>query len=861
MKRSNTHLRHYLSTLSIALMCGALTACPNGLVQLNGTPAEESPQFAPVAHVGTCVDLPEGEMATGDERGCTCPIGATRQCYPGDQSVAGIGACTIGKQKCLPGAQNEFGSWGPCENAGDPGEEQCDGLDNDCDGRTDERCACIAGEEKPCGIDVGECKLGKQICDVTGTWSECVDAIGPQEEDCDNLDDDCDGEIAEGCECIDGTTEDCGTDVGICETGTRICTDGSWDACEGQTLPQPAEYCDGELDDDCDGKVDEGCACTEGDTRPCGTDVGVCELGSQTCDLSGQWSACAGGTGPQGDDICDGIDRDCDGKVNEGCACVKDQTRPCGSDVGECRQGSQTCDEYGHWSATCDGEILPAEELCDGVRDEDCDGVVDEGCACTDGETRDCGTDVGICEFGSQTCDLWGQWSTCAGGTGPEAEEFCDGVDRNCNGKVNEGCQCIEGETRPCGSNVGACEEGTQTCDRFGNWSTTCNGEVVPTEELCDDIDNNCNGSIDEDCGDACFEVPTGYHVDFDFNHMTSIRKADVTLLVDVTGSMAGEIAQIKSSLVDTIIPGLLANISEVNLSVASLGDFPVRPYGGPSDEPFTLHQVNTSNGELALSAVQTLSAIGGADGPESQVEALYQLATAAGIAPWVAPQTSCPAGTAGYVCYRPDATPVIVLLSDAPFHNGPLGDHPYDDTSVAGAHTYADAVSALNSIGAKVVGVYSGVPDYGRDDLAAIARDTGASDAAGEPIVVDIEQNGAGLSAGVIDIVGTLVSESTTTVDVVVERISAGPEPAISVAVTPLHAIPADGATKDGSRFVDVKPGTKVFFTVTLSNDGEVTAQSHLYRVRLRKDGAVIGDETTLKFVVPGPTIQCPAS
>ena len=87
-------------------------------------------------------------------------------------------------------------------------------------------------------------------------------------------------------------------------------------SCTGGNGPGD-EQCDGSLDDDCDTQVDEGCACTNGDTRPCGSDVGLCEFGTETCELDGQWGACSGGVDPE-DEVCDGEDNDCDGTVDDG---------------------------------------------------------------------------------------------------------------------------------------------------------------------------------------------------------------------------------------------------------------------------------------------------------------------------------------------------------------------------------------------------------------------------------------------------------------------------------------------------------------------------------------------------------------
>src|SRR6185503_19502142 len=84
----------------------------------------------------------------------------------------------------------------------------------------------------------------------------------------------------------------------------------------------------------------------------------------------------------------------------------------------------------------------PKPEVCDG-QDNNCNNVVDEGCACKNGETKDCGKDTGECELGVQTC-VNGQWGSCVGGKGPTAE-VCDGLDNNCDGFADPDCDCVDG--------------------------------------------------------------------------------------------------------------------------------------------------------------------------------------------------------------------------------------------------------------------------------------------------------------------------------------------------------------------------------------------------------------------------------
>src|SRR5262249_7647627 len=125
------------------------------------------------------------------------------------------------------------------------------------------------------------------------------------------------------------------------------------------------------------------------------------------------------------------------------------------------------------------GGCVPTAEICDNL-DNDCDGVID------DGLSRSCGTDVGECVAGTQTCSA-GVWGTCVGSAGPTAET-CNNRDTNCAGRM-------AGMSQPCGGSIGACRPGQQVCTA-GMWGM-CVGGVGPTPEICNGADDDCNGSVD----------------------------------------------------------------------------------------------------------------------------------------------------------------------------------------------------------------------------------------------------------------------------------------------------------------------------------------------------------------------------
>ena len=133
----------------------------------------------------------------------------------------------------------------------------------------------------------------------------------------------------------------------------------------------------------------------------------------------------------------------------------------------------------------------PSEETCDS-EDNDCDGRIDEQIV-----ARACGPmKVGVCRPGSQACDA-GTWTACQGAVEASAEVCdADGVDEDCNGVANDGCACVAGETKTCGTDVGACVPGKSACVD-GAFSTECMNSTKPSQEVCNSVDDDCDGVVD----------------------------------------------------------------------------------------------------------------------------------------------------------------------------------------------------------------------------------------------------------------------------------------------------------------------------------------------------------------------------
>jgi len=240
----------------------------------------------------------------------------------------------------------------------------------------------------------------------------------------------------------------------------------------------------------------------------------------------------------------------------------------------------------------------------------------------------------------------------------------------------------------------------------------------------------------------------------------TNIRQADVFFAIDTTGSMGGEISNLATTLSSTIIPQISATISDVWFGVSGFDDYPVGGYGTAGDRVFYLEQRCTASASEAQSAVNNLSVHNGLDLPESQTSALYAIATGLGLDGYLSSQDSCLPGEVGYPCFRNGSIPIIILITDAPFHNGPSGANPYDPAVLGFTPpAYDEARDALNDIHAKVIGVNSGSTPAAMH-LQTLAVDTGSVDRAGNPLVFQIPADGSGLGDQVVTAVSTLANQ-----------------------------------------------------------------------------------------------------
>lgn len=305
--------------------------------------------------------------------------------------------------------------------------------------------------------------------------------------------------------------------------------------------------------------------------------------------------------------------------------------------VGVCVSGKYDCSSG---TPVCVGQVLPGPESCNGV-DDNCNGQVDEEVA------------------------------GCCAKTGPE---LCDGIDNDCDGEVDEAEDlpvdfCYDGPRETAAH--GACRPGVKRCT-MGKWA--CEGQVLPTAETCNRIDDDCDGKVDEDLGGT-------YPV-------------DIVFVVDNSTSMESKIFSARTAA--KTFASKYSGHPEVRWAVVTApGDDPNKL---PLDAPHLYLNLTTPEKfEVAMENQNARSLTGS----EPTLDALLQVCS--------------PANPLG-LSWAPNSQKVIVLLTDEDAQS-------YDKTKLT---TVADVISTCAS---SRVPVYAYVSRYPLDpDWRKIAVETGGS-------------------------------------------------------------------------------------------------------------------------------------
>lgn len=439
--------------------------------------------------MGELVSLCRDGEPTGDDNDCNqedddCD-GRADESYLPEERVCGVGACrSIGSAICTTNGMMEICT----PNQGATQDNDCDGIDDDCDALIDED---YTSTMTTCGI--GECRaMGLRICQNGVFVNTCTPLAAQLDNQCDGLDNDCDDSADEGYLPI---TKTCG--VGVCEsTGRLLCLAGEIiDTCQPNPPFNENDLCDG-FDYDCDGFVDE-----DHETTPTTCGVGACTAqGNLICQRGQVIDTCTSGTPQLGDfdALCDTVDSDCDGRLDEGYVGVE---VTCGA--GACvATGVRTCVSGDESGDTCIAQDAPGfDDQCDGI-DNDCDGQIDEAYI-----PRATGCGLGVCAATGVTSCVNGQErDSCDEGSPLDGDSSCDVIDSDCDGRVDEGYAVT---ATSCGQGVCA-RQGLLTCVN-GAEVDSCSAPISNAlDNQCDGTDNDCDGLTDEGYANAMTQCGLG---------------------------------------------------------------------------------------------------------------------------------------------------------------------------------------------------------------------------------------------------------------------------------------------------------------------------------------------------------------
>ena len=288
------------------------------------------------------------------------------------------------------------------------------------------------------------------------------------------------------------------------------------------------------------------------------------------------------------------------------------------------------------------------------------------------------------------------------------------------------------------------------------------------------------------------------------------VSALDIIFLIDQSGSYFDDIDTLQSQA-SRIIDDLNGRDIDVRFAVAGFADFPISSYGNPGDTAYRLYQSLTSDTGSVKSAIERLDhpLMSGGDSPESQLEALFQVATglgrdANGDGDFADPEDVRPSS----VGWREGALPIVMLATDASFHDGAR------EPSYPGP-TKEEALGALNERGLIVFGLQSGGFSSASRDIQEVATATG-----GKTFLLD------GASSTIADTIASALSEALSSLDVSLDPIAGGEW------VTRI-----DPAVQTG------EPGGTVTFTVNLTGQRRSSIDDLAYHVYLwaKADGRAV--------------------
>ena len=455
---------------------------------------------------------------------CAVPAGYTGR--PGD--------CDDGRNTDRPGAN-----------------ELCDGRDNDCDLQTDEGAVDATTWYADRDRDTyGNVNVPLAACTQPAGYvadaADCADnqaAVFPGAvELCDGVDNDCSGVADDGVLGSvvfyvdadgDGFGNPSDTREACSQPAGTVSNDDDCNDADVTVSPARTEVCNA-VDDDCDGTADDAAVdaatwYTDGDGDGfgrAGATVRACSQPAGTSALPTDCDDTAAAVRPGAAEVCDGIDNDCAGGADVGAADATTWYRDGDADTyGNANASVQTCTQPAGYVADdndcADNRPLihPGQpEVCDGL-DNDCSGAADDGALASvtwyqDGDRDGFGDAATSQPSCSQPAGFVRDATDCddtRSSVRPNASEICDGLDNDCDGAADDAvagasswwADSDEDGYGDSAVRVAACAAPPGYVDNDEDCDDTSDLANPDGFEVCDDLDNDCDGGVDVGAADA----------------------------------------------------------------------------------------------------------------------------------------------------------------------------------------------------------------------------------------------------------------------------------------------------------------------------------------------------------------------